>query len=325
MKISNIIPHLSVRALPLIALLLSLAVEGVAQELFELSGTVNDEKTGEALSYVNVVIKGTSHGAATDVNGFYRIRGIPRGASTVVFSSVGYQGLEREISIGGSDSLSLDISLATSEVSLAEVSVYGASLKRERITEAPAAVSVIDPAEIKLNASSGQLPRLLEAQPGVDIVQSGVQDFNVNTRGFNSSLNRRLLVLQDGRDLSIAFLGAQEWNGLTMPLDDVGRLELVRGPGSALYGPNAFNGVINVTTAPPKDVQGTKFSVSLGELNTLRADVRQAGVLSDGWSYKANFGKVSSGTWSKSRTAADTNALGDFEYPGLRKSGIEVR
>ena len=61
-----------------------------------------------------------------------------------------------------------------------------------------------------------------------------VNDINLNARGFNSSLNRRVLVLLDGRDLAIALLGNQEWNGLSTPLEDMGRIEMVRGPGSAL-------------------------------------------------------------------------------------------
>ena len=115
----------------------------------------------------------------------------------------------------------------------------------------------------------------------------------------------------DGRDLAIAFLGAQEWNSLPVPLDDIGRLELVRGPGSALYGPNAFNGVISISTPAPKEVLGTKVSYSSGELSLQRADVRQSGMIDGNWSYKANVGHVESDTWSRSRTASP------FEYPGL--------
>src|SRR5207247_10517176 len=62
-----------------------------------------------------------------------------------------------------------------------------------------------------------------------------------------------------------------------------------------------------------------------GELNMLRADLRQAALRGGGWSYKANFGMVSSNSWSKSRTVSDTNSLGDFEYEGLRSAGIETR
>ncbi len=297
-----------------------------AQGSAELYGTVTDASSGESLPFINVTLPGTRLGGSTDSQGKYHIKNIPAGTYTVVFSSIGYTTTERkDITLNDGGMTELNTILTSAEVLLGGVSVYGASLRQERITEAPAAVSVIQPADIRLNAASGQLPRLLEAQPGVDIVQSGIQDFNINTRGFNSSLNRRLLVLMDGRDLAIAFLGAQEWNGLSIPLEDVGRLELVRGPGSALYGPNAFNGVINVSTPSPKDVLGTKFSYSFGELNTVRADVRQAAILGNGWSYKVNFGTVSSGTWSKSRTAVDTNASGEFEYAGLRANGIERR
>ncbi len=320
----TVVPLKRIQAVFLCLLILCCTIAR-ARQAAEILGRVTDAKTNEPLPYINVFLKGTSFGASTDVRGNYRIANVPAGTYVMVFSAVGYQSHDEEIRLGENDQTTVNAALSPSEVSLAEVSVYAASLKQERITEAPAAVSVIDAGEIKLNAASGQLPRLLEAQPGVDIVQSGIQDFNINTRGFNSSLNRRLLVLMDGRDMAIAFLGAQEWNGLSIPLEDLGRLELVRGPGSALYGPNAFNGVINLTTSPPKDVQGTKFSFSLGELNTVRSDVRQGAVLGHGWSYKANFGSMSSGTWSKSRTAADTNGSGQFEYDGLRKSGIEVR
>ena len=126
--------------------------------------------------------------------------------------------------------------------------MQGASRAPERIVEAPAAISVVEPRLLENNTITGQIPMALKETPGVDLVQSGVNDFNVNTRGFNSSLNRRMLVLQDGRDLAIAFLGSQEWNTLSVPLEELGRIEVVRGPGSALYGANAFSGVIALTT-----------------------------------------------------------------------------
>ena len=121
------------------------------------------------------------------------------------------------------------------------------------------------------------------------MVQSGVNDFNINARGFNSSLNRRMLVLQDGRDLSIAFLGAQEWNGMVQPLEDLGRMEVVRGPGSALYGANAFSGVVNIITPEAREVIGTKLTLGGGELETFRGDLRQAGVFGgDRFGYRFN-------------------------------------
>ncbi|MDH3253311.1 MAG: TonB-dependent receptor, partial [Ignavibacteria bacterium] len=273
---------------------------------------MTDRKTGEALPSVNIVVRGTTTGAATNADGEYIIENLPPGTYTLIARIVGHEAAEnRGVVVAVGESTVSDFQLVDTSVLVGDITVYGASKRAERIVEAPAAVSSISPQEIRLNSAHGQLPRLLEVEPGVDIVQSGIQDFNINTRGFNSSLNRRLLVLMDGRDLAIAFLGAQEWNGLPIPLEDISRLELVRGPGSALYGPNAFNGVINITTPAPKEVLGTKATLAGGELSTLRGDLRQAGIIDDRWSYKANIGRVQSKTWSKSRVTPP------FEYVGL--------
>src|SRR5918999_4705832 len=166
------------------------------------------------------------------------------------------------------------------------------------------------PQTLQNTSITGQAPMAIQATPGVDVVQSGVNDFNVNARGFNSSLNRRVLVLQDGRDLSIAFLGAQEWNGMVQPLEDLGRLEMVRGPGSALYGANAFSGVINIITPEAREVAGTKLSLGGGELETFRGDLRHAGVFGgDRLGYRVNFGFNRSDTYSRSRTLNDGSSL----------------
>jgi outer membrane receptor for ferrienterochelin and colicins len=300
-----------------------IALAMFVQEGFGQTGTVRgrvtDKKTGEPLPAVNVLVRGTTMGASSNTNGEYQVINVSPGTYTLVATLVGYE--RQEISgvvVAAGATVTRNIEMVDASVTLGEMTVFGASKRAERITEAPAAISSLSPLELRLNSAHGQLPRLLENEPGVDIVQSGIHDFNINTRGFNSSLNRRLLVLLDGRDLAIAFLGAQEWNGLSMPLADISRLELVRGPGSALYGPNAFNGVINITTPSPREVQGTQASVSAGELSLFRADVRHAGVIGDRWSYKANAGRVQSQTWSQSRVTPP------FEYPGLSAEAIPL-
>src|SRR5256886_16502189 len=106
-----------------------------------------------------------------------------------------------------------------------------------------------------------------------------MNDFNVNARGFNPMLSRKMLVLQDGRDLATALVIRQTWGALAEPLEDLGRIEVIRGPGSALYGANAYNWVINITTPPARDVVGTKVILGGRELGTARAGLRQA----DGW------------------------------------------
>jgi outer membrane receptor for ferrienterochelin and colicins len=294
-----------------VGMLLFLAASAVhAQTTGIISGVITDAETKDPLPFVNVVIKGTSLGGATDQSGHYIIRGVPPGVYTIAVTAVGFQTVEKQVRIDAASSIVESFSLKPASVQLGEIQVYGASLRRERITEAPAAVSLISAKEIARNAGHGQLPKLLEAEPGIDMVQSGLYDFNLNTRGFNSSLNRRVLILLDGRDLGTAFLGATEWNGLSIPLEELGRIELVRGPGSALYGANAYNGVLNITSLPPRSNPGSRVIIGAGELSMYRADVRHAAVAGP-WSYRVNAGIISGKTFSKNRKG------GIFEYEGF--------
>ncbi len=276
-----------------------------------LRGTITDSRSGAPLPQVNVRIEGTSLGAASGDDGSYTVEGIPAGEYSVQVSLIGYETEVRQsIVIDENAETPMDFTLKETSVSIDEVVVYGASLRKERLTEAPSAISVIEPAQVKLLGGSGQAPKVLESQPGVDIVQSGLQDFNINTRGFNSSLNRRLIVLLDGRDLAIAFLGAQEWNGLSVPVEDLGRIELIRGPSSALYGANAFNGVINIQSEPPHEITGTKLTVVGGGSVYLRSDLRHAAARGP-WSYKMNLGRAQGESWSVDRKNMN------FEYDGF--------
>ena len=129
---------------------------------------------------------------------------------------------------------------------------------------------------------TGQAPMALQSVPGVDIMQSGVNDFNVNARGFNSTLNRRVLTLQDGRDLAIAFLGSQEWNGHD---------PAARGAGQGGDGAGARQRALRRQRLQrrhqhhhpeAREVLGNKFTIAGGELETFRADGRHASLLADG-------------------------------------------
>jgi outer membrane receptor for ferrienterochelin and colicins len=290
---------------------------GGAHQGGTLRGKITDSRSGTPLPQANVRLEGTTLGAASGEDGGYVVEGIPPGSYDVQATLIGYKTERRQvITIEDGRETALDIALDETSVSIDEVVVYGASFRKERLTEAPSAISVIEPAQIQLMGGTGQAPKLLETQPGVDIAQSGLQDFNVNTRGFNSSLNRRLIVLLDGRDLAIAFLGAQEWNGLSVPVEDLGKLELIRGPSSALYGANAFNGVINITSEPPHEVTGTKLTLAGGSRDYFRADLRYAAARGL-WSYKSNIGRSQGESWSVDRKNMN------FEYEGFTELNNE--
>jgi iron complex outermembrane receptor protein len=168
----------------------------------------------------------------------------------------------------------------------------------------------VDPYALRAGTATAQLPAVLETAPGVDLIRNGVQDFNLAARGFNGYLSSRVLVQQDGRDLALSLLGIQEWNTGSVPMDDLARVELLRGPSSALYGANAAGGVLDITTASPGQIQGTKVMLAGGGLDTRRADLRHAGLLSGGrWGYRLNLGHSRSDTWDRSRTLRDGSSL----------------
>jgi outer membrane receptor protein involved in Fe transport len=282
----------------------------LAQETGTITGTVTRAADAGALSSVSVSVPATGISTITGTDGRYTLRRVPVGPQTVVIRWLGYAPTEVQVVVEADRTVTADAALEAVVVSLGEIVVEGASRGPERIVEAPAAISVVPQEVLQSVAVTGQAPLALQSVPGVDIVQSGVNDFNVNARGFNSTLNRRVLTLQDGRDLAIAFLGSQEWNGLTQPLDDLGRVEMVRGPGSALYGANAFSGVINITTPEAREVLGNKLTIAGGELETFRVDGRHASLLADGRiGFRLNGGYNRSDTYSRSRTLRNGTSL----------------
>jgi iron complex outermembrane receptor protein len=264
----------------------------------------------------DVQVRAGNSKAKTSENGQYTLSLAP-GKYTIQFSGLSVKQGNHAVELRSGQVIDLVDTLQMRETRTEDITVYGASRRQQKITEAPAAVAVLLPKEIERAVSHGQVAKSIEGIQGVDVVQSGMNDFNVNMRGFNNSINRRVLVLLDGRDPSTPLLNLVEWNSFQTNMGDVSKIEVVRGPGSALYGPNAYNGVINIISAAPKDVLGTKVSLTGGDFNTFRGDIRHAGEFGD-FSYKINAGySTQRQSWVRSR---DTSAGqgGSLEYPGLQ-------
>lgn len=238
----------------------------------------------------------------TEMDGRFAFRPVPAGVYTLIFrlGDKRLQLADVEVETGRTTTLqpTVEWDLVFSET----LTVSSVSRRRERIVDAPAAVTTIPPEELKREAATGQLPKLLEFTPGVELTQGNLYDFNLNVRGGNDPYNRRLLTLIDGRDTSMPSLGAQEWAATWYPLDDLASVELVRGPASALYGPDAFNGVLNVITRPPHLSRGGLVRLTGGELDTSKIDLRYAAELGSGWFLKALGGYTESDDFFRPRT-----------------------
>ena len=259
------------------------------------------------LAGIEVSLVETGARVTTDSAGAFAFADVPPGTYTVLYNYDLLADTEPPVTVAAGATARIDRTLDWNLAFQESIVVVSASRAEERITEAPAAITALPLEEIEVKAPTGQLPKLFEFTPGAEVTQSGVYDYNLNTRGFNSSLNRRVATLIDGRDPSVPFLGSQEWSSISFPLDDLQQAELVRGPSAALYGANASSGVLNLVTKRPKDSQGGLVRATGGELSTFNGDLRWAGQLASNSYFKLLGGIRDSGDFTVSR-------VGQAEY-----------
>lgn len=286
-----------------------------------IEGTLTIGDGREPAASIRVSNAAARRSAYSRSNGTFTLKGLAAGRHSITLHGLGVRDTIIDgIDVRDGETTRLSISLTRDDLKYDDIVVYGASKRAEKITETPSAVTAVSEVEIQRRARGNQLARALDGLNGVDIVQNGATDFNVNTRGFNNSTNRRLLVLVDGRDVSLQQIGAVEWNSFASALSDFKSIELVRGPAAALYGANAFNGVLNMTTLTPKDALGTRISLLGGDYKTMRADVRHAGMMGD-LSYKVTLGRSQSYNLAQNRT--DSASMVN-EYPSLWPAAREL-
>ncbi len=166
-----------------------------------------------------------------------------------------------------------------------EVPIVISAAKREQpITESPSSISIITAEDIR-RAGATNIADILRRVPGLDVLRITPSDAQISARGFNESNNNDILLLIDGRSAYVDFFGIVVWDDLPIVLEEIDRIEIIRGPGSALYGANAFSGVINIITKTPEEAKGTTLSATGGEFDTYIWTFMHADVINQ-WSYK---------------------------------------
>ena len=159
---------------------------------------------------------------------------------------------------------------------LLNVEIITVSKRVQRLSDVAAAVHVITADDIR-RSGARSLPEVLRLAPGVDVAYIGGDRWAVSIRGFTEYLSSKLMVLVDGRSAYSPNFSGVLWNTLQFPLENIERIEVIRGPGGSIWGANAVNGVINIITRPAMDMQGTLVSGGYGNDTGGFAVARQGG------------------------------------------------
>jgi iron complex outermembrane recepter protein len=236
-----------------------------------LSGTITDAQTGEAMIGATVVVKGTTAGTSTGLDGRFALDVTQPLPFTLVISIVGYQ--KQEVTISQLEKL-IVVKLKSSEVELKNVEVVGSRIS-EKQKEAPLTVESIDMIAIK-ECPQSSFYESLGSLKGVDLTSASLGFTVINTRGFNSTSPVRSLQLIDGVDNQSPGLNFSLGNFLGCGELDVLKVDLIAGASTSYYGPGAFNGVISMTTRSPFVKPGLEVMTKFGERNLYEQAIRFA-------------------------------------------------
>ena len=295
-----------------------------------ISGTVTDKETQETLVGVNIIVKGKVIGTITDLEGGFSLNVAQQPPFTLVFSMVGYTPFEIEISDAKTSSLKVELAEQTM---LGQEVVVSASRVEESILQSPVSIEKMDILAIR-DTPSDTYYKAIANLKGVDVTSSSINFQIINARGFNSTGNTRFVQLTDGMDTQAPALNFPIGN-LNGPSElDVESVEFIPGAASALYGPNAFNGILLVNSKSPFEYQGLSafykqgfnhFGGTAGEPTSpqpmYEGSIRFAKAFNNKWAFKINGSFMQAEDWyGTDQTDLAASTQGDLPFnPGANK------
>lgn len=224
-----------------------------------IKGVVVDRKKGDPLQGANVVVDGTKRGTFTNIDGAFSIEGLDPGVYRVVVSMIGYEKVERDITlVSATDVVSLNFALKEKPI-LAEQVVVTASRREESILNSPVSIGIYD-LSLAQDRNIVSMDKAMNYAGGV--IMNREQVSIRNSSGYAYGAGSRVLLLIDGIPLLAGDSGEIKWDAV--PTSNVKRIEVVKQAGSALYGSNALGGVINVITDDPRGKPSTSVSTRIG-------------------------------------------------------------
>ena len=320
-----------------------------------ISGKIVDQNDNPLFG-ANVLIKNYELGATSNNEGMFFINNILPGKHTLIVSYIGFKDSYTEFYISESNinnqtsseynqKLELEISeqedkyilkaehiedvvvkLSPLLLDYNEI-VVSATKTKEKVYDAPATISLVSQRKIREFAGN-DIGSAVSKVKGMDVYQAGNGRTNINTRGFMAVFNGRFVTLMDGKKFTDPIFRTAFNNTFPTIMEDIDRLEIVFGPSSALYGPNAHNGLINIITKHPKDYPGMNFSITSGD-NFQSQRLRYA-ASGKKISYKVNFENSRSSEWNfedKIYAPGDTDNNGVYstigeEFEDINGNGI---
>ncbi len=287
------------RVLYILVFVLWSAYSIAAQNMGSLTGKVETED-GEILFGANIIVKGPAiegiRGAITNDQGIYRIDRLPSGIYEITISYIGYETMVASgVEIRAGESMTRNFSL-TAVALIGQQVVVSASRKQEKALDAPASIATVDATEIR-NREVLTMSEYVKTLPGVDYAQTGISQGSMVIRGFNSVFSGALLTLVDNRIARIPSLRLNAYDIIPLTSDDIERIEIVLGPGSALYGPNSANGVMHIITRSPFGSEGNTISISGGQRSVRKLSLRHASSLNNKIGIKISGGYAATHDW----------------------------
>ncbi len=281
-----------------------------------ISGSIKEDQN-QPLIGASISIKGTSTGAVSDNNGNYQFETTLKPPFTITCTFVGYVAKEEIVTQVGSQ-IKINFTMVVEEKVANEI-VVSASRRPEKITQAPSTIDVITAKNID-ESPTFNIGELAARQKGIDYVRGGVLGVGLNVRGFNSAFNPKNLQMNDNRISTLIATGLPLGSLGTVVKEDIERVEILLGPSSALYGPNANNGLVNTITKDPRIYQGTTFAVGVGNQNVFTARFRHAQVLNEKFAFKVT-GEYTKGT---EFNYSDTVYIGSDPRTEIPKTEIDL-
>jgi iron complex outermembrane receptor protein len=303
--------------LPLVLSALFLAMPVLGQTT--IRGTIRDAESGAPLVGANVVVEGTTDGAVSDPDGRFRLSIAGPLPVTLRFSYIGYSTDRREANGAETDfAIALEPRIVTSDAV-----VVSASRRTEKLTEAPAAISVLYARDLEAQTLTNPV-EALRGTAGVDISEQGINNYTVTLRGRNLAFDTATHILIDNRHATTPGLAVTIFGRQALNPDDIERIEVIQGPGSALYGPGVDAGVIHFITKSPFDHPGTTVTVAGGSRSSLRMTGTHRGVAGTRLGYKLTGMYARATNWEYDPEDPDDAAfLGVF--PDSVFSGVDGR